>query len=140
MICDFSDYPQADWMCQCVPMSREYVEDTYKIKVDGAAVYTESAGEALDRKELAPTGSATDNVRPDDQVMVFEIWDRRSQRVYTMCDGCPYFLREPDSPQKVGSPVVPVLPAAVRSGCRYVCCAFACRPDGRPAGGAQQDP
>lgn len=103
MICDFSDYPQADWMCQCVPMSREYVEDTYKIKVDGAAVYTESAGEALDRKELAPTGSATDNVRPDDQVMVFEIWDRRSQRVYTMCDGCQYFLREPDSPQKVGS-------------------------------------
>ena len=100
---DFSDYPMADWMCQCVPMSREYVEDMYKIKVDGAAVYTESEGDAVDRRTVMSSSADSDNVKPEDQVLVFEIWDRRSQRVYWMCDGCPYFLREPDSPQKVGS-------------------------------------
>lgn len=99
---DFSDYPMADWMCQCVPMSREYVEDMYKIKVDGAVIYMDSTGEDMDRVNALSPNNSTRSLSPDDQVMVFEIWDRRSQRVYTMCDGCSYFLRDPDSPEKVG--------------------------------------
>lgn len=101
---DFDDYEKADWMCQCVPMSRDFVEETYKIRIGGAKTYTASGADAMDRS-YAETGVPVANARnpnPDDQVMVWEIWDRRSQRVYTMCDGCAYFLRAPDSPSKVG--------------------------------------
>lgn len=99
-ITDFDDYDKADWMCQCVPMSRDFVEETYKIKIPAAAVYSENTAAALSQSRLPSSDVLSAN--GDDQVMVWEIWDKRSQRVYTMCDGCSYFLREPQSPQRVG--------------------------------------
>lgn len=101
-VADFDDYDKADWMCQCVPMSRDYVEETYKIKIPNAAVYSETNARTLIESRLPRSGGEADATSGDDQVMVWEIWDKRSQRVYTMCDGCAYFLREPQSPQKVG--------------------------------------
>nr|DAG48932.1 MAG TPA: portal protein [Caudoviricetes sp.] len=97
---DFDDYDKADWMCQCVPMSRGYVEETYKVKIPGAAVYEESKAAAMDSAAALVQGSQAPS--EDDEVMVWEIWDKQSQRVYTMVDGCPFFLRDPVSPQKVG--------------------------------------
>lgn len=105
-IAEFDDYAQADWMCQVVPMRRQTVEETYKIKVKATATIYESSLQkaicaASERKTLQKTGA--DETDDDDQVAVLEIWDRVSQRVYTMVEGCDYFIREPYSPEKVGA-------------------------------------
>ena len=105
-IAEFDDYAQADWMCQVVPMRRQTVEETYKIKVKATATIYESSLQkaicaASERKTLRKTGA--DETDDDDQVAVLEIWDRVSQRVYTMVEGCDYFIREPYSPEKVGA-------------------------------------
>lgn len=104
-VTDFDDYVQADWMCQVVPMRRATVEEMYKIKIKGATVYESSLEKAMSaaesRNSLESAGDDADS--DDDQVAVLEIWDRISQRVYTMVEGCNYFVREPYSPEKVGS-------------------------------------
>lgn len=98
---DFDDIESSAWMCQCVPMSREYVEQTYKIKVNGAAVYSDDR--RVSHSALGMTSDEKSEGKDDDRVMVFEIWDARAQRVYTMVDGCPFFIREPYTPVKVGN-------------------------------------
>lgn len=104
-VVQFEDYTQADWMCQVVPMRRSTVEETYKIKIPHARVYESSIDKALSmtaEKASMKSAGATE-ASDDDQVCVMEIWDRVSQRVYTMVEGCDYFIREPYSPEKVGA-------------------------------------
>lgn len=107
-IVDFDDYDQADWMAQVIPMSRKHAEEVFKIKLTGAKRYTSSLGESLEEGAgsggSAPGGFSrpADSEGPDDQICVLEVWDRLSQRVYTMADGCKFFLRDPYSPEKVG--------------------------------------
>lgn len=100
-IVDFEDYPQADWMCQIVPMRRSAAEELYKWKLPKATAYEVSLDRALER---AGQGSKNDAPQPDgdDTIVVYEVWDRVSQRVYTLADGCNFFLREPYSPERVG--------------------------------------
>lgn len=98
---DFDDIDSAAWMCQCIPMSREYVEQTYKVKIASAAVYTDDR--KIERRALGVNPGEQEEAQDDDRVMVYEIWDARAQRVYTMVDGCPFFIREPYTPAKVGN-------------------------------------
>lgn len=98
---DFDDIDSAAWMCQCIPMSREFVEQTYKVKINGAAVYSDER--KIESKALGANPGDREQENDDDRVMVFEIWDARAQRVYTMVDGCPFFIREPYTPIKVGN-------------------------------------
>lgn len=98
---DFDDIDSAAWMCQCIPMSREFVEQTYKVKINSAAVYSDE--QKPESKALGVNPGERDEASDDDRVMVYEIWDARAQRVYTMVDGCPFFIREPYTPIKVGN-------------------------------------
>lgn len=100
-VVDFDDYVQADWMCQMVPMRRSAAEELYKVKLPKATAYEISLDKAFDR---ARASSNANNVMPedDDTILLYEVWDRISQRVYTLADGCDFFLRDPYSPQRVG--------------------------------------
>lgn len=104
-VTQFEDYTQADWMCQVVPMRRSTVEETYKIKIPHARVYESSIDKALSvsSSKAGMKAEGATEISEDDQVCVLEVWDRISQRVYTMAEGCDYFIREPYSPEKVGA-------------------------------------
>lgn len=101
-VVDFEDYVQADWMCQIVPMRRATAEELYKVKLPKATTYEMSLDKVYERARagVGPSG----DIRPeeDDTIVVYEVWDRISQRVYTLADGCQFFLREPYSPARVG--------------------------------------
>lgn len=105
-VVEFDDYVQADWMAQLIPMRRGTVEEVYKIKIPTAVVYDTSLEQPFSAEahsiSLSPNEEDSGSSE-DDQVCVIEIWDRLSQRVYTMVDGCKYFIREPYSPAKVGA-------------------------------------
>lgn len=120
-IIDFEDYPQADWMCQIVPMRRSAAEELYKWKLPRATAYEVSLDKALERGSHQGTsiGSAGSRPEEDDTIVVYELWDRVSQRVYTLCDGCDFFLREPYSPARVGGRWYPffLLPYQIVDGC-----------------------
>lgn len=104
-VTEFDDYTQADWLCQLIPMRRGTVEELYKVKIPHATVYESSLQRAISVAEskLVQAQSGASQTSEDEQVCVMEIWDRISQRVYTMVDGCDYFIREPYSPPKVGA-------------------------------------
>ncbi len=95
-VAEFSDYDQANWIAQIVPMMKTEAEGLYGFKLDGAVTYGESKGES---KRLFSGEQTNDE---DCQICVYEIWDKQTQRVYTMAEGCSFWLREPYSPQAVG--------------------------------------
>ena len=100
-VVDFEDYVQVDWMCQTVPMRRATAEELYKVKLPKATAYEMSLDKVYERGRNSGTGS---DIHPeeDDTIVLYEVWDRITQRVYTLADGCDFFLRDPYSPARVG--------------------------------------
>lgn len=121
-ICEFWDYTDADWICQIIPMKRGQAEALYKKNLANAKIYQPGQGEPSYKKakRLASmqmdAGSAP--VTDDQQIAVLEIWDRATQRVYTMVEGATEWLREPYSPPRAGERWYPffLLPYQVVDG------------------------
>lgn len=116
-VAEFWDYPDAGWICQIVPMKKSEAEATYKMKLDKARAYQaleQSAGERRDGRFASADGVLDE----DQQIAILEIWDKATQRVYTMAEGCSYWLREPYSPPRVGDRWYPffLLPFQVVDG------------------------
>jgi len=121
-ICEFWDYLDADWICQIIPMKRAQAEALYKKNLCNAKVYQPGQAESPHRKtqRLASmhlnAGSAP--VSDDQQIAVLEIWDRTTQRIYTMVEGVADWLREPYAPASAGERWYPffLLPYQVVDG------------------------
>lgn len=121
-ICEFWDYTDADWICQIIPMKRGQAEALYKKNLANAKIYQPGQGEPSHKKAKrlasmqmnAGSGLVTD----DQQIAVLEIWDRSTQRVYTMVEGATEWLREPYSPPRAGERWYPffLLPYQVVDG------------------------
>lgn len=100
-VCEFDDYDSAGWMAQIVPMRRSEAEGRYKVDLSGALTYKQ--GQEGGHAESGRIASMTSESGNDDpQIAIIEIWDRHSQRIYTMADGCKFWCRDPYSPQTVG--------------------------------------
>ncbi|MDH6302363.1 5'(3')-deoxyribonucleotidase [Polynucleobacter sphagniphilus] len=121
-ICEFWDYTDADWICQIIPMKRGQAEALYNKNLTNAKIYQPGQGEPSHKKAKrlasmqmnAGSGPVTD----DQQIAVLEIWDRATQRVYTMVEGATEWLREPYSPPRAGERWYPffLLPYQVVDG------------------------
>ena len=98
-------------------MKRSTAEATYNMKLDKAKSYEDSVDLKMRPKEgRMATGAA--NLEEDKQIAIMEIWDKNTQSVYTLAEGCDYWLREPYSPNKVGERWFPffLLPYQVVDG------------------------
>jgi hypothetical protein len=119
-ICEFWDYTDADWMCQVIPMKRSQAEALYKKNLSNAKIYQPGQGEPSYKraKRLASMQLDAGPVSDDQQIAVLEIWDRTTQRVYTMVEGATEWLREPYSPPRAGERWYPffLLPYQVVDG------------------------
>ncbi len=121
-VCEFWDYLDADWICQIIPMKRAQAEALYQKNLSAAKIYQPGQSEGAHRraKRLASmqlnAGSAP--VSDDQQIAVLEIWDRTTQRIYTMVEGSPEWLREPYTPARAGGRWYPffLLPYQVVDG------------------------
>lgn len=103
-ITEFLDYPQAAWMAQIIPMRRCDAEARYKVSLEHAVSYKPGSSVSMHEARSGRLASAesSDGADDDAQIAVIEIWDKTTHRVYTMADGCDYWLREPYSPTKLG--------------------------------------
>lgn len=99
-VAEFDDYRDGDWIAQIIPMKKDRAEATYGMKLDNATGY--DAGEGTMRKADGRLASGAASVDGDKMIVVLEIWDKRANRVYTMAEGCDFWLREPYSPPKAG--------------------------------------
>jgi hypothetical protein len=121
-ICEFWDYTDADWMCQVIPMKRSQAEALYKKNLANAKIYQPAQGESSHKKARRLASMHMDAskspVSDDQQIAVLEIWDRTTQRVYTMVEGATEWLREPYSPPRAGERWYPffLLPYQVVDG------------------------
>ncbi|MBT8582694.1 hypothetical protein [Polynucleobacter sp. AP-Latsch-80-C2] len=121
-ICEFWDYTDADWICQIIPMKRSQAEALYKKNLANAKIYQPGQGEPSHKKARRLASMHMDAskspVSDDQQIAVLEIWDRTTQRVYTMVEGATEWLREPYSPPRAGERWYPffLLPYQVVDG------------------------
>ena len=119
-ICEFWDYTDADWMCQVIPMKRSQAEALYKKNLSNAKIYQPGQSEPTHKsaRRLASMQLDAGPVSDDQQIAVLEIWDRTTQRVYTMVEGATDWLREPYSPPRAGERWYPffLLPYQVVDG------------------------
>ena len=115
-VCEFWDYKDADWLCQVIPMKKSQAEATYKLKLDKAKAYQDS--QQMPKKDGRMASGSSGGLDEDRQIAILEIWDKNTQRVYTMAEGCDYWLREPYSPPKAGERWYPffLLPFQVVDG------------------------
>jgi len=122
VVCEFYDYEHADWMAQLVPMKRGAAQARYRVDLCGAKAWRPDGlgGEPMsgDAQPLAMDGQSQASASDDDVICIIEIWDRVSQRVHTMADGCEFFVRDSYSPPRVGNRWYPffMLPYAVLDG------------------------
>ncbi len=98
-VCEFADYIDAGWQAQIIPMKKSEAEGTYKLKLDKAKAYQSNEQKSKNDNRIA---SGSQALEEDKQIAIIEIWDKTTNRVYTMAEGCDYWLREPFSPAKVG--------------------------------------
>ncbi len=100
-LAELQDYADSDWMAQVIPMKKSLAEATYRYKLDNAKRYRDVT--ATTRGDSNRLMSGEDKAGDDDcQIAIVEIWDKRSQTVYTMAEGCDWWLRAPYSPPKAG--------------------------------------
>lgn len=99
-VLEFWDYESADWMVQIIPMKKAAAEARYGYKLDGAKTYNPPSDNG--REGTSSIASMTSKDDDESQICVYEIWDRVSHRVYTMAEGCKWWLREPMSPPRLG--------------------------------------
>lgn len=102
-ITEFWDYQDADFLIQLIPSKKKSAEEEYGIKLDKATTYRDATSMTVNREGGKVFSGGDQEGNGDALICIAEIWDRRSQRVYTMVEGCDYFLREPYSPGRVGS-------------------------------------
>lgn len=118
---NFEDYASAGWIAQVIPMKRSEAEEKFRKKLGSAQRYRPDFGfpeNSSTRIASGKPGSTGAAAGEDDQICIFEIWDKASQRVYTMAEGCKWWLREPYSPVGVGERWYPffLLPFQVVDG------------------------
>lgn len=69
------------------------------------------SGPAEDGEQNVADGGRSQGIDPDDElVLVWEVWSKDDQTVYTLCDGADEFCREPYQPQTLGQQWYPFFP------------------------------
>ncbi|HQS00779.1 MULTISPECIES: hypothetical protein [unclassified Polaromonas] len=99
-VCEFWDYKDGDWITQVIPMKRSAAEAQYNMLLASAKGYDAGEGQMTKSDNRFASGGTTTS--DDQMIAVLEIWDKRSNTVFTMAEGCDYWLREPYSPPKAG--------------------------------------
>jgi hypothetical protein len=97
-IYDFDQYDQAEAIAHRVWMTEEQYEETF-----GKDVPKTSNKYGADKKESSSSAE-------DDKVLlvaVFEVWNKTSNTVYTLCAGADEWARDPYTPQTLGKRFYP---------------------------------
>lgn len=125
-VVEFDDYPNADWIVQEVPMARGRAQGLYKVDLSKAKAYKPTGGQMGQGKQGAAGDGGSRLMSADMQqagdedetICILEIWDRTSQLIYTMADGCNFFCRDAYPVEKAGQRWYPffILPYAVLPG------------------------
>lgn len=117
-VINFEDYEDADWIAQVIPMKRAAAEEKFGYKLSKATVYRPKESEGAPRTSIASGKAIGQAATDDEQICIYEVWDKASQRVYTFAQGCSWWLKEPYSPRAVGERWYPffLLPFQVVDG------------------------
>lgn len=124
-VVEFDDYENANWLAQAIPMQRGAAEALYKVDLKSAKAFKGARGTMGDDKPEAvqPAGifGGVGQAVPgsdEETICILEIWDKRTQLVHTMADGCEFFCRESYAVEAVGQRWYPyfILPYAVLPG------------------------
>lgn len=101
-LAELQDYEDSDWMAQVIPMKKSLAEAQYGYKLDKAKRYRDVTAQSRGDSNRLMSGGDDKAGDDDCQIAIIEIWDKRSQTVYTMAEGCEWWLRDPYSPPKAG--------------------------------------
>lgn len=101
---DFWEYESADWMAEKIPIRKSAAKGRFP-HLDLSTATTYKAGETgRDNTQRRSAFSGPASVAADDAiVMVWEIWSRADNRIYTLVEGCnKQFAIPPYTPKITG--------------------------------------
>jgi hypothetical protein len=99
---DVWDYESGEWMVEKIPMRKSKAQGMFPdFDFTGATTY--KVGETGDDEPRRIYGMSKTPGADDPMVMVYEVWNKADNRIYTLIAGCnKRFAREPYTPQRVG--------------------------------------
>jgi hypothetical protein len=101
---DFWEYETADWMAEKIPMRKSAARGAFP-DLDLSTATTYKAGDTgRDNTQRRPMYSGPQTTATDDAIiMVWEIWSRADNRIYTLVEGCnKQFAVAPYTPKVCG--------------------------------------
>lgn len=99
---DIWEYESADWMVELIPMRKSKAQGLFKdFDLSTATTYkTGDSGKDVDRRTIYSPGESGDD---DPIVMVYEVWCKADNSIYTLVEGCiKQFARPPYTPTLCG--------------------------------------
>ncbi|MDX8383564.1 MAG: hypothetical protein R8M45_05745 [Ghiorsea sp.] len=96
------DYHLARWIAQRIYMHKDDAESTYGLELGKATTYSSENEELSGVKDNQDKGG--------DLIIVYELWDRTNQHVFTFTEGHDQWLREPYTPTRCGEQFFPFIP------------------------------
>jgi hypothetical protein len=101
---DVWEYVNADWMAEKIPMRKSKARAQFKdFNLDSATTYAvaETGKDHGRRQAFAPVQNG--GLGDDAMVMVWEVWSRADNRIYTLVEGCnKQFAVAPYTPKLTG--------------------------------------
>lgn len=102
---DIWEYEAADWMVEQVPMRKSAAQGKFEgFDLSTATTFkvSESAKDDTSERARMYSGGQTGGTE-DPMVMVYEVWSKVDNRIYTLVKGCTkQFARKPYTPERVG--------------------------------------
>lgn len=95
---DFSQYAKGRFLVQKIWMNPEEAKEKLKYGTEGARLFTPGD----DKRGIEPQEAAAGKDPKDGLILVYEIWHKQTQTVYTLCKGMKSWARDPIQPKRLG--------------------------------------
>ena len=87
-------YLDAEWQAERIYNSKDWSKDMFGFAPEKATSYTKASGSYTEAKNTSD--------KEEEELCFWEIWHKKTNTVYTICEGYSGYMREPYSPEKLG--------------------------------------
>lgn len=90
---ELGSYLQAEWMAESIYGSRDWAKDMFGFAPEKATTYVRK-GEGYQAEKPKE--------EEQEELCIWEIWHRKTNTIYTICEGYSGYMREPYHPTRLG--------------------------------------
>ena len=86
-------YREADWMAERIFGNAEWAKEMFGFSPQKATTYSKNSGGGYQQ---------TTTTKDENELCIWELWHKKTNTIFTLCEGYSGYMREPYSPPKLG--------------------------------------